>query len=351
MTSAPGSTKSPERASAAVRGANGTVDFAMTMSPPELAAHLFGTGFEALRIEGARPLHTVPFTTFEHPDARRALERAEVLITAWGAPPLSDADLDSAPRLRYLLYAGGQGAILLPESARERGIQVSNAGWLNAIPVAEFTVAMIVLANKRAFEANRMYRRRRARIDREIEFPQAGNRGKTVGVVGASRIGRIVIERLRGMDLHVQVYDPYLDAAEAARLGVTPLALDELMRSSDIVTLHPPLNTSTAGMITAELLALLPDGATLINTSRGAIVDQTALLDELRTGRIEAILDVTVPEVLPRDSELYTLPNVFLTPHISGSMGTEIGRLGEHVATELERIVLGQPLAFPEELP
>ena len=108
MTSAPGSTKSPERASAAVRGANGTVDFAMTMSPPELAAHLFGTGFEALRIDGARPLHTVPFTTFEHPDARRALERAEVLITAWGAPRLSDADLDRAPRLRYLLYAGGR---------------------------------------------------------------------------------------------------------------------------------------------------------------------------------------------------------------------------------------------------
>ena len=84
-----------------------------------------------------------------------------------------------------------------------------------------------------------MYRRRRARIDREIEFPRAGNRGKTVGVVGASRIGRIVIERLRGMDLKVQVYDPYLDVAEAARLGVTPLALDELMRSSDIVTFSP----------------------------------------------------------------------------------------------------------------
>lgn len=351
MTSAPGSTKSPAWASADVDGAKNPVEFAMTMSPPELATHLFGTGFEALRIDGARPLHTVPFTTLDQPDARRALERAEVLITAWGAPRLSDADLDRAPRLRYLLYAGGQGSLLLPDSARERGIQVSNAGWLNAIPVAEFTVAMIVLANKRVFEARRIYRRRRDRIDREVEFPHAGNRGKTIGIVGASRIGRIVIERLRGMDLHVQVYDPFLGDEEAARLGVHRTELDDLMSTSDIVTLHAPLNESTAGMITAELLALLPDGATLINTSRGAIVDQDALIRELRTGRIEAILDVTVPEVLPHDSELHALPNVFLTPHISGSMGTEIRRLGEHVATELERIVLGQPLAFPEELP
>jgi phosphoglycerate dehydrogenase-like enzyme len=322
----------------------------MTMSPPELAEHLFGVGLEALRIDGARLLHEVPFASLNHAEARRALRQAEVLVTGWGAPKLTDADLDSAPRLRYLLYAGGQGSGLLPKSAHDRGIQVSNAGWLNAIPVAEFTVAMILLANKRTFEARRVYLQRRERIDRELEFPTAGNREKTIGIVGASRIGRIVIERLGGHDLRVQVYDPYLTDGEARALGAQWAGLDELMRTSDIVTLHPPLNPSTEGMINAELLAALPDGATLINTSRGAIIDQDALLKELRTGRIEAILDVTTPEVLPRDSELYTLPNVFLTPHISGSMGTEIRRLGDHVATELERIVLGKPLAFPEAL-
>ncbi|HVX09124.1 hydroxyacid dehydrogenase [Humibacter sp.] len=321
----------------------------MTMSPPELATHLFGNGLEALRIEGTRALHSTPFTVLDD-DARRALEQAEVLIAAWGAPALSDTDLDRAPRLRYLLYAGGQGSALLPDSAGDRGLQVSNAGWLNAIPVAEFTVAMIVLANKKAFEAHHLYRTTRSRIDRELEFPRAGNREKTIGVVAASRIGRMVIERLRDHDLRVQVYDPYLSSAEAQRLDVRRVELDELMRTSDVVTLHPPLNASTKRMINAGLLAQLRDGSTLINTSRGDVVDQAALLTQLRTGRISAILDVTSPEVLPRDHELYTLPNVFLTPHISGSMGTEIRRLGDHVATELERIALGRPLAFPEVL-
>ncbi len=349
MTSAPGSTTSA--ASALADEARPAVDFVMTMSPPELADHLFGPELEALRIDGARLLKATPFTRLDDAEARRALSRAEVLIAAWGAPGLSDADLERAPRLRYLLYAGGQGWNLLPESARERGIQVSNAGWLNAIPVAEFTIAMIVLANKQAFAAHRLYLSRRARIDREFEFPSAGNNGKTIGVVAASRIGRIVIERLRDFDLRVQVHDPYLSDIEARRLGVRLVDLDELMRTSDIVTLHPPLNPSTEGMIDARLLAQLRDGATLINTSRGGIVDQDALLAQLRTGRIAAILDVTTPDVLPPDHELYTMPNVFLTPHISGSMGTEIRRLGEHVATELERIVAGRPLAFPETLP
>ena len=348
MTSVPGKTESAARPHG--EPARSAVSFAIMMSPPDLADHLFGADLNSLRIDGAKALSKAPFSSLDDVDARRALADAEVLITGWGAPALSDADLDGAPKLRYLLYAGGQGSSLLPASAFSRGIQVSNAGWLNAIPVAEFTVAMIVLANKRAFQARRMYRQRRARIDRELEFPTSGNRDKTVGIVGASRIGRIVLERLRDHDLHVQIYDPYLTASEARRLGALRVDLHTLMSTSDVVTLHPPLNASTEGMIDAALLAAIPDGATLINTSRGGIVDQDALLAELRTGRIEAILDVTTPEVLPRESELYTLPNVFLTPHISGSMGTEIRRLGDHVASELERIVLGRPLAFPEAL-
>jgi phosphoglycerate dehydrogenase-like enzyme len=211
-------------------------------------------------------------------------------------------------------------------------------------------MAMIILANKGTFQARRLYEQRRDFIDREREFPTAGNVGKTIGIVGASRIGRIVIERLSDIDVNVVVFDPYLPADQAVRLGVQLVELNELMALSDVVTLHPPLNPATTGMIGAEQLALMRDGATLINTSRGLIVDQDALLAELRTGRIEAILDVTYPEVLPADNELYTMPNVFLTPHIAGSMGSEIRRMGDHVASELERITLGQPLAFPEVL-
>lgn len=326
------------------------VGYVLALDPPELAEQLFGSGLESLDFPGAVPLNSRPFASFDDEESRAALAQADVLITGWGAPTLSDEHLDSAPNLKYVLHAGGQAKAFLPASVHERDITVSNAGWVNAIPVAEFTVAMIILANKQAFQAQRLYRERRSLIDRELEFPTAGNVDKTIGVIGASRIGRIVIERLGDLDVGVLVYDPFLAPAEAARLGARLVELDELMTSSDVVTVHPPLNSSTVGLIGATELGAMRDGATLINTSRGLIVDQDALLAELRTGRIEAILDVTHPEVLPADDDLYRLPNVFLTPHIAGSMGAEIRRMGRHVGSELERITRGQPLAFPEAL-
>lgn len=350
MTSAPGPSMATTSPESTAPSTGEPVGFVLAMDPPDLAEHLFGRDLVVLQVDGAAAVNPRPFSSFGDPDARDALAHAQVLITGWGAPTLTDQDLDAAPGLQYVLHAGGQGSALLPASASARGIRVSNAGWVNAIPVAEFTLAMIILANKHTFQARRLYEERREFIDRELEFPTAGNLGKTVGIVGASRIGRIVIERLAALDVDIVVFDPYLSRPDALRLGVRSVPLDELMRISDVVSLHPPLNASTVRMIGADQLTLMRDGATLINTSRGLIVDQDALLAELRTGRIDAILDVTHPEVLPRDDELYMLPNVFLTPHIAGSMGFEIRRLGQHVATELERIARSQPLAFPEAL-
>ena len=117
------------------------------------------------------------------------------------------------------------------------------------------------------------------------------------------------------------------------------------MSGSDLVSVHVPVTAETAGMIGAAELSLLRDGGTLINTARGEILDQAALESELLSGRINAILDVTVPEVLPPDHVFYGLPNVFLTPHIAGSMGTELLRMGDHVVAELERYVAGVPFA------
>jgi phosphoglycerate dehydrogenase-like enzyme len=326
------------------------VGFVVALDPPDLAEHLFGRDLESLKVPGATRLNGRPVSAFDDDESRAALARADVLITGWGAPALSDDHLNAAPNLKFVLHAGGQAGGLLPASARDRGIHVSNAGWVNAIPVAEFTLAMIILANKQTFTAQRLYRDRQGYIDRELEFPAAGNAGKTIGVIGASRIGRMVIERLGDLDVDVLVYDPYLSSADAATLGSRQVGLVELMASSDVVTLHPPLNSSTVHLIGATELSAMRDGTTLINTSRGLVIDQSALVTELRTGRIQAILDVTHPEVLPVNDELYALPNVFLTPHIAGSMGAEIRRMGNHIGSELERITRGEPLAFPEAL-
>jgi phosphoglycerate dehydrogenase-like enzyme len=116
------------------------------------------------------------------------------------------------------------------------------------------------------------------------------------------------------------------------------------MRLSDVVSIHAPALPSTQGMIDRRLLSLMPDGATLINTARGIIVHQDDLIDELRTGRIDAIIDVTHPEVPDTASALYELPNVFLTPHIAGAVGNERERLGEFIIEEIERFVEGLPL-------
>jgi len=319
------------------------IEYAVAVGSNRLAERLFGTSFEELADVPAERVGGV-LTEFDSDVSRRVLERADVLVTGWDTPPLTAAALDAAPRLRQVIHAGGAIEWLFPDGMR--GIAASDTGAVNAVPVAEYALAMVVLANKDAFRARELYRDRRAFIDREEEFAASGNHIRTVGVVSASRTGRALIELLRPFaTLRVLVYDPQLSTRDARALGVKSVALPELMRSSDVVTLHPPVLPDTIGMIDEEMLALLPDGATLINTARGEIVDHAALERELRRQRIKAILDVTDPEPLPAASPLYDLPNVFLTPHVAGSMGTELRRMGGEVASILTRFVGNERLA------
>ena len=125
------------------------------------------------------------------------------------------------------------------------------------------------------------------------------------------------------------------------------VGLDELLAGSDIVSLHAPDIPQTYRMLDRRRLATIPDGATLINTSRGALIDPDALTDELTAGRLNAVLDVTEPEPLPWNSPLRNLPNVFVTPHIAGSLGNELERLGRSVVKETERLIDGLPLLDP----
>jgi phosphoglycerate dehydrogenase-like enzyme len=167
-----------------------------------------------------------------------------------------------------------------------------------------------------------------------------------VGIIGASRIGRRVIDLLKPFDYKVLLFDPTIDAGQARGMGVYKVELDDLMRHSDIVSLHAPSLPSTYHMIDAAKLALMKDSATLINTARGALLDEDALLDVLKTGRIDAIIDVTDPEIPGPESAFYDLPNVFLTPHIAGAVGLERSRLGEMAADEAERFIKGEPLLY-----
>ncbi|MBR7828860.1 hydroxyacid dehydrogenase [Actinospica sp. MGRD01-02] len=273
-----------------------------------------------------------------------ALADADVLITSWGCPPLEADVLARAPRLTTLVHAAGSVKYLANLAARERNLAISSAADANAVPVAEYTLGAILLAGKGAFELRESYARNRGFVIAQVE-PGVGNYGRRVGIVGASRIGRRVIELLRPHDLEVCVYDPYVQLDD-----VRQVSLGELLETCDVVSLHAPLTAETRHMIGADELARIRDGAVLINTARGELVDTVALIAQLETGRISALLDVTHPEPLPADSVLFDLPNVFLTPHIAGSQGNELARLGTAAVDEVERLAANLPLAHRVDL-
>lgn len=299
--------------------------------------------------ETADLLQPSVISEFRSPDATAALSAAEVLLTGWGCPPVDAALLDRAPGLRAVIHAAGTVKTFLSPAAFDRGIIVSSAASANAVPVAEFTLAAIIMGAKRVFPLAGLYRARRthrtgADLDRQHWL---GTHGLTVGVVGASRIGRRVIELLRVLDAEVLLYDPYVDATEAELLGVTPVDLDTLVATSDVVTVHAPDTPETRGVIDARRIGLMRPGTLLVNTARGPLVDTEALTAHLVSGRLDAVLDVTSPEPLPAGHPLWDLSNVFLTPHLAGAQGNEVGRLGALAVDELARYAQGEPFAHP----
>ncbi|OIV38551.1 hypothetical protein BIV57_05125 [Mangrovactinospora gilvigrisea] len=328
---------------------------------PHLLPRLFGP--EALdRLHRAVRIDTRPeavLTGLGDPaglpaPAREALAEAELLVTGWGTPPITEAVLAAAPRLRAVVHTAGSVKKLVNDGWWRRGIALASSVDANALPVAEFTVAMVLLSGKRAFRIRDYYREERLRSDWTTRFSTLGNYRTRVGLLSASRIGRRVAELLAPFDLDVSLHDPHPEALAGLPESVTPRGLQELFATSDIVSLHTPLLPATTGLVGAALLAAMPDGATLINTARGGVVDHAALEAELVSGRLNAVLDVTDPhEPLPADSPLWELPNVVLTPHLAGSTGNEVRRLGDYAVEEVERFASG--LAFarpitPEEL-
>ncbi|MEU5379779.1 MULTISPECIES: hydroxyacid dehydrogenase [unclassified Streptomyces] len=281
------------------------------------------------------------------PAAVAVLADVDVLVTGWGCPPLDESVLRSAPRLKAVVHTAGSVRHHITESCWERGIEVSSAAAANAVPVAEYTLAMILLTGKHVLERARDYRTSRSR-DEWLGTPRTvGNFRRTVGILSASLIGRRVIELLRPHDLDVLLHDPYVSETEAAGLGVTPVGLDELFARSDTVSVHTPLLPETRGLVGRRLIESMRPGAVLINTARGAIVDQDALAEAAAAGRVRAVLDVTDPEVLPPQHPLWECDNVLITPHLAGSQGNEWRRLADLTLAETARWASGAGFLHP----
>jgi glyoxylate reductase len=240
-------------------------------------------------------------------------------------------DLEMFPALRLVANYGVGYDQVDVEACRRRGIAVTNTPGVLDAAVADLTFGLLLATRRRIVEGDRIVRKGEWGSTWSTG-PFLGHEvaGATLGIVGYGRIGRAVARRAAGFDLDV-IYT-----------RETPL--DALLARADIVTLHTPLTPETTGLISRERLALLRDGATLINTARGAVVDEDALVEELETGRISAGLDVFVHE--PHVPErLCGLPNVVLTPHIASAT--------VETRAAMTRIVVDNVLAFArgDELP
>lgn len=271
------------------------------------------------------------------------LNEVEIIFSGWGGPRLDAAFLDAAPRLQAFFYGAGATGGLISREAWERGVTVTSAAGMNAIPVAEYTVAAIICALKQTFRFMRDIHA--AQVFPIEKVPVPGAYKITVGLVSLGAIGRAVVERLRWLDVSVIACDPFVSAEAAQSLQVEMVSLEELFRRAEVVSLHTPWLPETERMITGSHFALMKQGATLINTARGAVIAEDEMIAALtRRPDLTAILDVTYPEPPIPGSPLYTLPNVFLTPHTAGSMDAECRRMGRFMTEELQRFCRGKAL-------
>lgn len=272
------------------------------------------------------------------------LRQVDVLFSGWG-PPLVDAEfLTLAPRLQAIFYGAGSTSAIVTDSVWDRGITVSSAYGANALPVAEYTLAAILMSLKHAWHLAHQMRQQKRLVDREAV---PGSYGTRVGLISLGAIGVRVLELLRPFDLQVAVYDPFMTRPMADALGVEMLPMDEIFRTCDVVSLHTPLLEETKDMIGGEHFRMMKTGAAFINTARGELIRETEMLAVLaQRPDLQAILDVSTCEAEATDSPLYTLPNVFVTPHIAGSSGRECRRMGRYMVEECRRYVKGEPLQW-----
>lgn len=272
----------------------------------------------------------------EGEEMRTILGECDAIIL--GNEKLNREDLSAAKRLKIIARHGVGVDNIDVTAATERGIAVTYTPQSNADSVAEYAI-MLMLDILRNFHkaSGELVKGRWAR------FVGAELMGKTVGIIGFGSIGRRVARKLSGFDVKIIAYDPFVREEDIKAGGALPVTLDELLMSSDIVTLHVSLSPETRHLLNRERLKLMKKDAFLINTSRGSIVDEKALYESLKAKDIAgAALDVFEQEPLQRDNPLLELENVILSPHMANFTIEALTRMDMMNAEDLKRFFGGQ---------
>ncbi len=282
-------------------------------------------------------------------DALEDTETVEYLFSTWGLPELTPEEIRRHfPALKAVFYAAGSVKGFAP-AFLDCGVAVFSAWAANGVPVAECAAAEIILANKGFFGGAQTYRKTKSQDkgrEKSFEcFP--GNYNTNVGIIGAGMIGKLVIQRLKAYQLNVLVFDPFLSQEAAEQLGVQKCSLETLFESCQTVSNHLADKPETVGMLDYSLFSRMKPNAVFINTGRGAQVVEADLIRALTEEPDRfAVLDVTDPEPPREDSPLYSMENVILSPHLTGSFGNEFERMARHMLTEYDLFCAGKPTHY-----
>lgn len=264
-------------------------------------------------------------------------------ITSWGSPKFTEKILNNANRLKIIGHAAGSVKPYVTNEVFKRGIVVVNAASTIAKPVAEFTLAMILNCLRGIPRYIEEMRKRNWKYKELRNFTAYDLRGKRIGIIGFGAVAKELTRLLEPFEVDLLVYDPYVKSERIVIYGAKKVELNELLVNSDVITLHVALTQETHHMLGEKELRIMKPTAYLINTSRGAIIDEEALIKTLKERRIAgAALDVFEQEPLGEDSSLYELDNVFLTPHVAGLSDENMKRLFGTVVEDLKRFFSGE---------
>lgn len=311
--------------------------------PSALEGEVFGQGRRE-RIAALTALYPHVIHAGNFDDHVAGLADVEVIFATWGMMNFTAEQRAQLPKLKVVFYAAGNVKAFAP-SLIDNGIALVSAWAINAIPPAEMCLSQILLSLRGYFRTARQYRDMKSFDAKKYWRPGVMN--ETVGLIGLGYIGTLLRKKLADYPLKVIAHDPFLTAERAAALNVTPVSLEELFATSYIVSNHIPDLPNTRHVLDGKLFKTLRDGATFINTGRGAQVVEADLIAVLKQRPdLTALLDVTAPEPPPADSELWRLPNAIISPHIGGTTGHEVVRLADCVIEEFEAWQSGRPLRY-----
>ena len=274
-----------------------------------------------------------------------ALQDIEAIFSCWGMVPLSAEHLKRLPNLKAIFYAGGS-VHGFASSFLERGITICSAASANAIPVAEFCLAQILLSCKGAYRNSQLCRR--GPWNQEVMPVGKGVYGETVALLGIGEVSRHLLKLLKPFELRILAVSDYLTPDQARAMGIDELVdIETAFRKAYVVSNHLPDTVSTRGLLGRTHFASLREGATFINTGRGAQVDEEGLVAVLKERLdLTALLDVQYPEPPASGSALFDLPNIHLTSHIAGSVNDEVRRMADSIVSDFGRWLDGVPLKY-----